>query len=299
MSDRRKGQIGLFVVAVIWGSGFVFSSVSLDYFTPYQILAMRFLLAFVLMIVLFKNQLEKRTHGTVKRGIALGILLYLAFLFQTIGLVYTTPSKNAFLTAFNVVLVPVLSTLFLRKKMQGTAILGAILSFSGIAIMSLNDFSNINIGDILTLICAFFFALQIIYTNLYVIGENVYALNTVQMGTAAVLGVTVALFTGEGFPLAQPTGYLSVLYLGAISTMLAFLLQTASQQFTKGTETAIILSTESVFGMLFSAFFLREQISARMLIGAALILAGVLIVEAKPKRIKGMVPYYGRKERNN
>jgi drug/metabolite transporter (DMT)-like permease len=296
MNDRRKGQFGLLLVAIIWGSGFVMSSISLDYFSPIHVLALRFGLAFLLMVLLFHNQLKKVRKGTVFKGMALGVLLYLAFLFQTVGLVYTTPSKNAFLTAFNVVLVPLISALFLKKKLAFPAIVGACLAISGIAVISLNDFNNINLGDILTLICALFFALQIIYTNLYVIGENVYALNTIQMGTAAVCAILVALIEGKSPDFSHLDGNLAVLYLGAISTMLPFLLQTTSQQFTKETETAIILSTESVFGMLFSILLLNEEVTVRMLIGAALILLGVVVVELKPKVKKEVMEDYGRKE---
>ena len=131
---------------------------------------------------------------------------------------------------------------------------------------------------------ALLFALQIIFTNRFVLGENIYALTTIQMGTATLLGVLVSLARGEFLLPAAAEGYFSIIYLGTVSTMLGFLIQTASQQFTKETETAIILSLEAVFGMVASALFLKEAITLRMLIGAALILAGVLIVELKPKR---------------
>lgn len=283
MSDHRKGQLGLLLVAVIWGSGFVMSAVSLESFTPYQVLALRFTLAFVAMILLFYHQLEHMTKRTFIKGVLLGVILYLAFLFQTIGLVYTTPSKNAFLTAFNVVLVPMLGAIFFKKKMSFQNFLGAAFAIVGIAVISLTNFHHINRGDLFTLVCALFFAMQIIYTSLYVKGENAYALNLIQMGTAAVCGIVVAIIEGQKLELSQMDGNLSVLYLGLVSTMLAFLLQTASQQFTKETETAIILSTEAVFGMLFSALLLKEPISFQMLLGASLILTGIWIVEMNIK----------------
>jgi len=108
-------------------------------------------------------------------------------------------------------------------------------------------------------------------------------LTTIQMGTAAVLGVIVSVARGEFAFSVAAEGYFSIIYLGTVSTMLGFLIQTASQQFTKETETAIILSLEAVFGMVASTLFLKEEITLRMLIGAALILAGVLVVELKPK----------------
>jgi drug/metabolite transporter (DMT)-like permease len=246
---------------------------------------MRFLLAFILMCAIFFGQLKHASKKTYLKGIGLGTILYLAFLFQTVGLVYTTPSKNAFLTAFNVVLVPFIGALFFKRKVTVPAIVGALLSISGIAVLSLTDFHTINFGDMLTLLCALFFALQIIFTNRFVLGENIYALTTIQMGTAALLGLTVSLVRGEFVVTAAGEGYFSIFYLGIVSTMLGFLIQTASQQFTKETETAIILSLEAVFGMVASALFLKEEITLRMLIGAALILAGVLVVELKPKKV--------------
>lgn len=285
-NQKNIGRIGLFIVAIIWGSSFVFSAISLDYFTPYQVLALRFLLAFILMVVFFFKQFKEVRKSTVKKGMILGIFLYLAFMFQTIGLVYTTPSKNAFITAFNVVLVPFITATLMKRRPRMNTILGAVLSIVGIAVMSLEGVTQFNLGDFLTLVCAVFFALQIVYTNEYVDNENIFVLNTIQVGTAAILAIVVSLIKNDLFVIEKITGLglVSVLYLGAISTMLAFLLQTASQQFTTGPETAIILSTEAVFGMLFSAIILHEHITIRMLLGSILILSGVLLVELKPRK---------------
>lgn len=284
MSKQMRGRIGLIIVAIIWGSGFTFSAVALDFFSPFQILAIRFTLAFLLMCLFFFKQFKHINIQSIKKGIILGVFLYFAFMFQTIGLVYTTPSKNAFLTAFNVVLVPVITAIVYKKGLNRASIIGALLSIIGIAIMSLDNFTQINIGDLLTLICALFFALQIFYTNEFVQNENIFVLNTVQIGTAAVLGNIVALVRNDAIQPLTSRGVVSVIYLGAISTMLAFLLQTAAQRYATGTETAIILSTEAVFGMVFSAILLKEVITGKMLLGSALILAGVLIVQLAPRR---------------
>ncbi len=284
MSKQMRGRIGLIIVAIIWGSGFTFSAVALDFFSPFQILAIRFTIAFLLMCLFFFKQFKHINIQSIKKGIILGVFLYFAFMFQTIGLVYTTPSKNAFLTAFNVVLVPVITAIVYKKGLNRASIIGALLSIIGVAIMSLDNFTQINIGDLLTLICALFFALQIFYTNEFVQNENIFVLNTIQIGTAAVLGNIVALVRNDAIQPLTSRGVVSVIYLGAISTMLAFLLQTAAQRYTTGTETAIILSTEAVFGMVFSAILLKEVITGKMLLGSALILAGVLIVQLAPRR---------------
>ncbi|MRJ47194.1 DMT family transporter [Fundicoccus ignavus] len=284
MTNRRKGQLGLILVAIIWGSGFVMSSVALNYFSTIHILALRFSIAFISMLVIFHRQLKHINKSTMIRGGILGVILYLAFYFQTIGLVHTTASKNAFLTAFNVVLVPIFGALFLKKKLTPLNIIGSLSAIIGVGVMSLNEFGAINIGDVLTLICALFFALQIIYTSLYVSDENPYALNTVQMGVATLCGMIISLIQDQPIEIGHANGIIAVVYLGVVSTMLAFLLQTTAQRYTTETETVIIMSMEAVFGMVFSAMLLNEEISIRMLIGAALILAGVLIVQLKPRR---------------
>lgn len=282
MSKQLKGRIGLTIVAIIWGSGFVFSSISLNYFSAYQVLAIRFILAFLMMLLFYSRHLKEVTTAVLKKGFVLGIFLYLAFMFQTVGLIYTTPSKNAFITAFNVVLVPVITSVLYKRKLNKPSIIGAILSIVGIAIMSLESFTQVNKGDLLTLAAALFFALQIIYTNEFLEKENIYLLTTAQFGTAGLLGLGVSLFKNDIIQPLEVQGIIAAIYLGAVSTMLAFLLQTASQRYTTETETAIILSTESVFGMIFSAILLKEIITVKMLIGSFFILSGVMIVQLVP-----------------
>ncbi|WP_338064581.1 DMT family transporter [Carnobacterium iners] len=212
-------------------------------------------------------------------------MLYLAFLFQTVGLSYTTPSKNAFLTAVNVVLVPFIGLILYKNNIALRAYLGALLSVIGIGLLSLEGFSGFNLGDFLTLIGAVFFSFQIILTSRFVRTENIFSIVIVQMGVAAICGVGTMLLRGDQLPEFTLTGTLSVVYLGFFSTMFGFMLQTAAQRFTTDTETAVILSMESLWGMLFSIILLQEVITTQMGIGAALILVGVLVSEINLKKI--------------
>lgn len=279
MSKRAWGRTGLIIMTIIWGTSFAINDIALVTFSPYQLLALRFGLAFILMATIFHKQLKHITKATLLKGTVMGLLLYTAYVFQTVALVYTTPSKNAFLTAFNVVLVPIIGLIVFKNKLKMKIIVGAIFSLTGVGIMSLNKLSNINLGDVLTLICALFFALQIIYTANYVKKENVFALNTIQMGMAAVCSILMVAFRSEPWNFADSTANISILYLGVFCTMIAFMLQTASQRYTTDSEAAIILSMESVFGMIFSVIIVNEVLTGRIILGAAFILLGVLIVE--------------------
>ena len=156
---------GLILVTVIWGGGFVASDMALGSMKPFQIMMVRFLLASVLMGMISMGQhkkegkLEKRA-GAIKAGILMGIALFAGFALQIIGLQYTTPSKNAFLTALNVVIVPFIAFIILKKKVGMKGIIGAIMSVIGVALLSLNGNLTLSLGDGLTLLCAVGFAFQ-------------------------------------------------------------------------------------------------------------------------------------------
>lgn len=288
MTQKRKSQLNLFLVAIFWGLGYVVTDVALDYYSTNSILLLRFTIAFLLLLLIFRKELQHMTRNVLVKGGFMGLILYLAYFFQTFGLSMTTPSKNAFLTSTNVVLVPFIAFVFFGRGLARTSILGAIVTFLGIGLISFEgfDFSTINMGDLLTLVSAILFALQIIYTNRFVKKENIFLLNTVQMGAAGLVAGIVHLMMGEPLVFTSSVGNLSILYLGAVNTMVAFMLQTLAQRYTTETETVVILSLEAVFGMVFSYFLLQEVITLQMLWGATLILAGVIVVQIKPKTIR-------------
>lgn len=281
------GELGLAVVAIIWGSGFVASAVSLEHFTPYQILAIRFLIGIILLSLVFFKKLKNIKKSTIIKGSIIGVFLYLAFALQTVGLVYTTPSKNAFLTAVNVVIVPFITFFIFKRKMDKFELIGALLAIIGIGVLSLKLSGGINFGDFLSLLCAVAFAFHIFYTAQFVKNEDPVLLTVVQMAAATVLGFIVVLFKGDTNFVSNFEGVSAVLYLGVFSTTIAFLLQTVAQKYTTETKAAIILSTEAFWGMVFSIIILSEVLTGKMVIGATLILAAIIISETKMVLFKG------------
>ena len=284
------GEIGLLLTAIIWGSGFVGSAVALETYTPYQILAGRFLIGAVLLCAVFHKKLKLITKSALIKGAIIGVFLYIAFVLQTVGLQYTTPSKNAFLTAVNVVIVPFIGLLIYRRKLDLFEVIGAFLAMFGVAVLSLQWSAGINIGDFLSFCCAIGFAFHIFYTAQFVKTEDPIVLTIVQMVTATVIGIIVVLMKGETTFSTQPEGLTSLLYLGVFSTTIAFLLQTVSQKFITETKAAIILSTESLWGMVFSVILLSEILTLKMGIGAVLILAAIILSETKLSFLKGSNP---------
>ncbi len=288
------GEIGLIITAIIWGSGFVASAVSLEYYTPYQILAGRFIIGVLILAIVFHKRLKMIKKSTLIKGSILGIFLYIAFVLQTVGLQYTTPSKNAFLTAVNVVIVPFIGFIIYKKKIDIFELGGAFMAMIGVAILSLKFSSEVNIGDLLTLCCAVGFAFHIFYTSKFVKDEDPVQLTIIQMMTAAVIGFIVVVFKGESTFSTETEGLLPLLYLAVFSTTIAFLLQTVAQKYITETKAAIILSTESFWGMAFSVVILSEVMTGKMIIGAILILGAIILSETKlsflkTKKIRGIL----------
>jgi drug/metabolite transporter (DMT)-like permease len=279
--QKYMGEIALTITAIIWGSGFVASSISLEHFTPYQILAGRFIIGTIILSIIFHKRLKNMNKSTIIKGAVLGIFLYLAFALQTVGLQYTTPSKNAFLTAVNVVIVPFIAFVMYKRKIDMYELVGAILAMVGVGILSLKLSADINIGDLLTLGCAFGFAFHIFYTAKYVKDSDPVSLTLIQMLTAAVIGSLVVVFKGETSVVIETEGLFSLLYLGVFSTTIAYLLQTVAQKMITETKAAIILSTEAFWGMVFSVVILDEVMTIKMVLGAILILCAIIISETK------------------
>ncbi|MEZ3435379.1 MAG: DMT family transporter [Lachnospiraceae bacterium] len=274
---KHFAAAGLIAVTVIWGGGFVASDMALESLRPFQIMTIRFLLASVLMGAAGIRELKEINGKEIRAGILMGTALFAGFAFQIVGLQYTTSSKNAFLTALNVVMVPFIAFIILKKKIAATSIAGAVMAIVGVGLLSLEKNLTLGVGDALTLVCAAGFAFQIFFTSEFVKKYRAVALNFVQMLTAVALSVVSLFLFGETEFHVSVKGALSVLYLGVISTALCYLLQTASQRYVDETKAAIILSMESVFGTLFSILILHEQITLRMVCGCVIILAAVII----------------------
>ena len=286
---KYKGEIGLFIVAIIWGSGFVGTRLALDGgLTALQVVTLRFLVASLLIsIVFFKNIKQNINKEAIKAGIILGFFLFTSFLLQTKGLVYTTPSKNAFLTAVNVVIVPFIGFAVYKRKLDKIGIMSSIMTLVGIAVLSLQADLKVNLGDALTLGGAFLFAFHIFFTSEFVNKHDAFVLTSVQFITTFILAFISQFVFGEGsYQNVTMSGYMGSIYLGLFSTGICFLMQTICQSIVDETRSAIILSTEAVFGTIFSVIILSEIITARMVIGSVIIFTSIIIAETKPNIFK-------------
>ena len=287
MSDIKKGRMGrlaLLLTTLIWGTSFVILKNTLDSITPTWVMAYRFTGAAVLLLLVSIPKLKKLDKTYLKGGAIMGACLAAGYIVQTYGLYFTSPGKNAFLTSVYCIIVPFLNWAIMKRKPDGYNISAAVICMAGVGLVCLSGTTgvmSINIGDILTLCCGFFYALHIIVTDKYVDGRDALLLSAVQFTVAAVIClVGAALFEPRPQRLPAEAWY-SIAYLSLFCTGACFFLQTWGQKFTPPSTAALILMLESVFGAIVSSIVGQENLTAGILIGFVLIFTAILISETK------------------
>jgi len=287
LSTRTKAEAFLVVVTAIWGSTFVVVKGALADASPLPFLAARFLLAGLLLLVISgRGQVDR---GTVLPGATLGFFLFAGYLFQTWGLVYTTPSKSAFLTGFSVILVPVVMMLS-GVRMGAATLFGGVLGLFGIYLLvAPSGMAGVNRGDILTLAGAISFAVHIVLVGHYTKKFSFLHLVPVQILVVGLLSLIVLPFVpDQSFHL---TGRLmgAILLTAVLATGVAFSVQNWAQQYTPAAHTALIFALEPVFAALCSRLVMGEHLGGRVLLGSGLILAGMVISEVWGGRLPSPV----------
>lgn len=285
---KHMGEIGLFTIAIIWGSGFIGTKLALDGgLSPVQTLTVRFFIASLILGTIFFKQIRKNIDKkSLIGGILLGIFSFIGFSTQTMALLYTTVSKNAFITAVNVVIVPFIGFFIYKRKLDKLGIISSFIALSGIGILSLQADFTVNFGDFLTFLCAIGFAFHIFFTGEFSEKYNTYVLVVTQFVVAFLLSAILQIFTDQINIDATTMGIMGALYLGVFSTAVSFLLQTICQSKVEQTRSAIILSTESLFGAILSVLLLHETVTIRMVIGCIVIFFAIIISETKLSFLK-------------
>lgn len=277
----------LFAVAAIWGSGFVASQMALDAgVSPELLMAVRFSTATLVILLSCGKRLATRLQRKdLRGGLLVGLFLFLGFYLQIVALQFTTPSNNAFITASNVVMVPFIGWAISKKRPNRRIFFSSVLCLIGIGILSVKLSSGLAFtsGDLLTLVCAFFFACQIAATGHYAARMDTMVLVFLQFAVSAALSVVIWLGTDRSLvSLTTLPGLGSVLYLGLFSTCLCFFLQTTAQRYVSASKAAIILACESLFGTLFSVLIGYERFTLPMLLGGAVIMVSLVLTETGP-----------------
>jgi drug/metabolite transporter (DMT)-like permease len=275
----RLALTALVGVTAIWGWTFIIVKDAIQLMPVMDFLAVRFTLATAVMLVLRPTSLRHLSRRGWWHGAILGVLLGLAYITQTQGLVYTSPAISGFITGMSVVFTPLVAWLLLHQKIGPRTWLAVGLACAGLALLSLHGWA-FGKGELLTLACALFVAFQIIGLGQWSAEHDTYGLALVQIAIVAVISLIAAAPGGIMMP-PDATTWGTIGITAVLATAVAFFVQTWAQSLVPATHAAVVLTMEPVFAGVFSVSFGGEQVTVRLVVGAVCVLAAMLIVQLK------------------
>lgn len=275
--SSKKADAILLSVAVIWGWGFIAGKIALETASPQWILFFRFSIAAICILALFFKQIKNADKACVRWGILIGLLQFAALFVQLFALQYTTTAKQSFLAATYVLFTPFAARILYRKKILPKNYIASLLALAGIAFLSLRGSAEIQIGDFITLGFALLFSAQIVIVGNLPEKCETIPITFYQTLASAVFAGIAAFCMGIPNELFSIHSWTGIVYLGVINTAVALGLQNFAQKYTSESHAALLLSLESVFGLLFSILYYGDILTLRMAIGCALIFAALLV----------------------
>ena len=284
MKQKKYGKSALFLTAMLWGTTFAIGKLATEAFSTSFIIALRFSVASIALFVVAFPYLKMINRQYIRDGIWMGITLFLSYILQVAGLSQdTTPGKSAFLCTTYCVLVPFIHWFATKRKPKVLHVLCVFICLFGIGVLSLQGGFGMSIGDVLTVLSGVPCAVNIVISSIVCEKKNPLLLTTIELWVVAVLAWICVLFTNS-FPTTFPIETVGgIVYLGLIATALCLFLQSYGLKYAEASIGGMILSLESVFGVIFSVIIYREEITLRMLLGFAIIFVAILLSQRERK----------------
>ena len=277
-SSARRAELALLMVAVMWGLSFPLIKVSLEYLPPFTFLAARFVLGAVLFTAATRWGLPSR--AAVRPGILLGLLLAVSYAAQTWGLQYTTATRSAFVTGLNVVMVPFLYPVLTRLLPGKAPVFGALVAVLGLWLLTQPGGQGINRGDAATLICALGYALYVIVLEVVTQKQDYRPVLQVQMWVLPLCFLLPAAGEAGGIAGLNLEAGLCIA-AAAVLLLVTMGLQNHFQKDTTATKASVIFASEPVFAAVFAFLMFGEVLAGLQWLGAALIIAAIVISELR------------------
>lgn len=281
MTKQLKADILLLTITIIWGASFILMKQSTGYIPPFTFLTYRYLLASIVLCIIFPKPMFKINMQTIKYGFIIGLVMFAGCAFQIIGLQYTSASKSGFISGLCVVLVPLILAVRYKKLPSLALTLGVAVSFTGLGLLTIDSTFTVNTGDLLTLLCAVFFAFQVIFVSKFSPGVEPIGLTEIALLSISVLSFIPGLIfenLNAVFNFQSVTG---LIFTAIFCSSFAYTIQIAVQKHTTPVHAALIFMAEPVFGMIFAYVLGGEALTARGIIGCVLVFSGMLLSEFK------------------
>ena len=285
---QLRGNLMLLAASFFWGTTFVAQILGMEGLGPYTYAACRFALGTLFMGALWyayrgKRAAERRAgtfRSGFRAGIPVGLAMFVGVTLQQVALLYTTAGKTAFITTVYIVLVP-LAAVLLGQRVRAVQWGGAVLAFAGVYFLSAHGETTINTGDLLVLICSFFWMAQILLIDRYARAVDAIELCFMQM-IICTIGSAVLAAIYESFAWSDIWGAaVPILYAGLFSCGVAYTCQILGQAYVEPTQAAILMSTEAIFAAVAGWIILGETMSGVQLLGCALLLGGALMAQVR------------------
>lgn len=285
----------LFLAALIWGFAFAFQSRGMEHMGPMTFNGIRFLIGAIVLIpviFLFKKNGEKRSASkedikiTVLGGIICGLCLFGASSLQQFGIQYTSVGKAGFLTTLYIILVPIIG-IFFKRKVSAIVWIGALLSVAGMYLLCVSETMSINKGDVLAFGCAIIFAFHILAVDHFAPKTNGVVLSCLQFLTSGICAMIVAFIFEQPTMTEIVNGIIPLLYVGVMSSGVAYTLQILGQKNADPTIASLIMSLESAVSVLGGWLILHQKLTGKELLGCLLMfiaVIGVQIFDAKKEK---------------
>ena len=288
MTKQMKADLMLLMVTLFWGVSYWLIDVSLAEVGPFTLNALRFLIAFSIAAIFAFPKLKTVNKATIKYSGMLGFVLLIVYIGATFGVKYTSLSNAGFLCGLTVVITPILAFFFLKQRPEKKLAAVIVLCLIGIALLSLNENLKPALGDILCLIAAVAYAVDLLLTEAAVRREEVdaFQLGVFQLGFTGLFNLIISFLAETPALPYTPGVWGAVLFLSVFCTGAAFIVQALAQQYTSASHVGVIFTLEPVFAGVVAFFLADEVLAPRAYVGAVLLVAGLFLMELDVKKIK-------------
>ncbi len=272
-----KADLMILFITICWGSSYLFMKMGLDSLGEFNLIALRFGLAFILAGVIFLPRMRQVNVKTIRYAMLLGFILFIMFTALTFGLKTTTTSNAGFLVSLTVVFVPLLHTFLFKKKIENKVVFSILLALTGIALLTIQLPFTFKIGDLFCIAAALCYALHINMVSNAAQKVDTLSLGILQLGfTGLYAFISSLLFEAPVWP-STINSWIAVLVLSVVCTAVGFIFQTIAQKYTTAARTGLVFSLEPVFAALVGYWFAHEVLTSNQYLGAALVFLSVVI----------------------
>lgn len=279
MDIKIKAKIGILGITILLASAPSFIKIALIELQEFNLIAFRFVSAFILLLILFHKKIMSAGKELYKNAFFLSMVLFLAFVTMTFGVRFTTASKAGFLTCLSVIFVPFLTYFIFDRKLDLRIVVGTAITIIGVGFLTLKGNLSMNLGDLLCMISSMLYGLHIIITERYASKCDPIALTVVQMGLVGVYASLVSFLIEKPHLPISSFSWISVVVLALFCTAVAFLVQTVSQKHISSEDVAIINAMGPLFAVMFAVILLHEPMNIREVFGCILLLMGVIVTQ--------------------